>query len=162
MKEPKKLPNSTYRLAVVLLLAGLFALLLYFVRPPGPGGVYQYRSGEYGLQGGTALVLRKDDCLVLSRSQQDVGKTQASPGTRARLFAIAGAGGVESGSDGQGPYIADHRSGRAARPGDAIDGEMVFRPRIGSWGDTLRAGWLLDARCGSGLAIIYSIERVHR
>ena len=123
--------------------------------------MYHYRSNQYGLQGSTALLLQNRDCLVLSRSEADIGKSEASAGSKDRLFAIAGTGRIRSGSDGRGDYIVDSRTGLTARPGDAIDGEILFK-KSGSVEDALRAGWLLGDRCGSGLAIIFSIARVHR
>jgi len=137
-------------------------IALYLVRPPGAGHVYRYRSDQYGLQGNTALLLKNRDCLVLSRSEADIGRAEAAPGSQARLFAIAGAGPVRSGRDGRGAYLVDRRTGRAARPGDAIDGEILFRGETGGLGETLRAGWPLGKGCGRGLAIVHSIARVHR
>jgi hypothetical protein len=149
------------RIAAVLLLIVAVALASYFVRPPGAGQVYQYRTDQYGLQGSTALVLRKGDCLVLSRSEADIGRAKAARGAEGRLFAIAAAGRVESGSDRLGDYLVDRASGLKARPGDAIDGEILFRGKIGGLEDSWRAGWPLNERCGSGLAVLLSIARVH-
>lgn len=145
-----------------MLLLAVAALASFFLRPPGPGRVYQYRSDQYGLQGSTALVLRNRDCLVLSRSEADIGKAEAAPGSENRLFVIAGTDRIRSGSDRLGRYLVDAETGLIARPGDAIDAEILFRGKIGSLEDTFRAGWRLDDRCGSHLAVVSSIARVHR
>src|SRR5687768_12155535 len=138
-------------LVAVLALIVVIAMAVYFVRPPGPGQVYRYRSDQYGMTGHTALLLRSGDCLVLSRSDEDIGKTAAAAGTEDRLYVIAGSGGIRSASDADGPYLRDGRSGLAARPGDAIDAEIVFKPTPDGLGDTLAAGWPLDNRCGRGI-----------
>lgn len=150
------------RIAAVLLLLAVVGLALLFLRPPGVGGVYQYRSSQYGLQGSTAILLQNGNCLVLSKSETDIGKIYATPGSEHRLFAIAGAARIRSGEDERGDYLIDSQSGLRARPGDAIDGEFLFYPRIGTFKDTLAAGWPLSDRCGRGLAIAFSIARVHR
>jgi hypothetical protein len=99
---------------------------------------------------------------VLSKSETDIGKAEAAAGSEQRLFAIAGAARIRSGKDERGDYLIDTESGLRARPGDAIDGEVLFHPQIGNFEDTLAAGWLLSDRCGRGLAIVLSIARVHR
>jgi hypothetical protein len=48
-----------------------------------------------------------------------------------------------------------------ARPGDAIDAEILFETVDGLEG-SLAAGWPLDLDCGRGLAKVFSISRVHR
>jgi hypothetical protein len=160
------MPHSFARtkLTWALLVASLVAIgaAFYFVRPPGPGQVYRYRSDQYGLSGSTALVLRNGDCLVLSQTEADIGKAEAPGGSENRLYAVAGTDRIRSGSDGSGSYLVDTTTGLTARPGDAIDAEILFRPKIGSLKDTFAAGWLLNDRCGSRLAIISSISRVHR
>ena len=146
----------------MLLLLAVVALALLFLRLPGAGRVYHYRSDQYGLQGSTALVLRNRGCLVLSRSEADIGKVEAAPGSENRLFVIGGTDRIRSGSDRLGHYLVDSETGLIARPGDAIDAEILFRGKIGSLKDTFRAGWRLDDRCGSRLAVVFTIARVHR
>jgi hypothetical protein len=160
------MPNSFARtkLTWALLVASLAAIgaAFYFVRPPGPGQVYRHRSDQYGFSGSTALVLRNGDCLVLSQTEADIGRAEAPARSENRLYAVAGTDRIRSGSDDSGPYLIDTRTGLRARPGDAIDAEVLFRPKVGSLKDTLAAGWLLDDRCGSRLAVVFSISRVHR
>ena len=150
------------RLAAISLLLAVVALALLLVRPPGAGRVYHYRSDQYGLQGSTALVLRNRDCLVLSRSEVDIGRAEAAPGSENRLFVIAGTDRIRSGSDRLGHYLVDTETGLIARPRDAIDAEILFRGKTDSLRDTFHAGWRLDHRCGSRLAVVFSIARVHR
>ena len=84
------------------------------------------------------------------------------PGSEQRLFAIAGTDRIRSGQDESGYYLVDTQSGLRARPGDAIDGEILFHPEAGNIRDTFAAGWPISDRCGRGLAIVFSIARVHR
>ena len=137
------------------------AAALYFVRPRGAGRVYHYRSDQYGLSGSTALLLRTRDCLVLSRSEADIGKAEATVGSSG-LFVIARTDRIRSGRAKSGAYLVDTENGLLARPGDAIDGEVLYRPRAGNFEDILAAGWPISDRCGGGLAIVFSIARVHR
>lgn len=106
-------------------------------------------------------MLRNGECLVLSRSEEDIGKVEASAGSESRLFTIAGAQGIRSGRDQKGLYLVDQRSGLIARPGLAIDAEIIFDGEVDMF-DTLSMGWLLDFRCGGRLAKLLSISRVHR
>lgn len=152
--------RSTLVATAGLLMAVLISI--YLVRPPGPGQVYRFRSDQYGLSESTALLLRNGDCLVLSRSEEDIGKTQADPGSEHRLFIIAGSQRVRSVRGENGPYLRDMRNGLIARPGDAIDAEIVFPRDAGGLADTLAVGWPLDFGCGQDLAKLFSISRVHR
>lgn len=140
----------------------LGALILWFVRPPGPGQVYHVRSDDYGLSESTAILLRNGACLVVSRSEADIGRSAAQPGSRDRLFAIVGTRRIVSGEDGRGLYLRDLRTGLTARPGDAIDAEIQFRSRVQGLAQVARLGWPIDDRCAGGLAMILSISRVHR
>src|SRR3990170_6366591 len=114
------------RIGLLVAIISLFtaaALALFIVRPPGPGHVYSYRSDQYGLSESTALLLRKGECLALSRSEEDIGSSQAGSGSHRRLWAIAGNERITAGSTESGPYLRDSSTGLVARPGDAIDGE---------------------------------------
>jgi len=142
-----------------LLIASVAAL--YLVHPPGPGHVYGFRTDVYGLAEHTALLLRSGECLVLSRSEEDIGKVVASPDSESRLFTIAGAQGIRSGRDHEGLYLIDQRSGLISRPGLAIDAAIIFDSEVDTF-DSLIMGWPLDLRCGSRLAKVLSISRVHR
>jgi hypothetical protein len=124
--------------------------------------VYRYRSDQYGLSQSTALLLRNGDCLVLSQSKGDIGKVEAASGSEPHLFAIAATKRIRSDSDARGLYLVDRQTGLTARPGDAIDADILFRPKIGGWRDAFAARWRLDDRCGRALAIVFSIARVHR
>jgi hypothetical protein len=73
----------------------------------------------------------------------------------------AGAGGVGGGRDERGLYLRDAEDS-VARPGDAIDAENVFKPQGADFGDMLAAGWPISHDCARGLAIVHSIDRVHR
>lgn len=149
-------------LIAIIALVVVASLVTYFVRPPGPGQVYSYRSDQYGIAGHTALLLRKGDCLVLSRSGEDIGKIAATAGAEDRLYVIAGTERIRSDRDEDGPFLRDLRNDLIARPGDAIDAEILFKPTSGAFGDMLAAGWPLNQHCGRGLAIVVSIARVHR
>ena len=72
------------RSATILLSLVLVVLALFLLSQPGAGRVYRYRSDQYGLQGNTGLVLRNRDCLILSRSEADIGKMEAAPGSESR------------------------------------------------------------------------------
>lgn len=148
--------------AATLGILAVLAILAQYVRPPDPGQVYRYRSDEYGIAGHTALLLRNGDCLVLSRSESDIGRTDAAPRSERRLFMIAAAKGVRAGADDNGPYLIDERNGAIARPGSAIDAEILFNRDAGTLQEVLELGWLPHFRCGHGLAKIFSISRVHR
>lgn len=154
--------RSTLRIAAMLALLAVVAMALLFLRLPSAGSVYHYRSDQYALQGNTALVLRNRGCLVLSRSEADIGIAEAAPGSENRLFVIAGTNRIRSGRDKLGLYLVDSETGLIARPGDAIDAEIQFRGKIGALEDMFRAGWRLDDRCASRLAVVFSIARVHR
>jgi hypothetical protein len=149
-------------LTITAILIIVIGLAVYLVRPPGPGRVYQYRSDVYGVSENTALLLRNGGCLVLSRSDEDIGQKDTVARTESRLFMIAGAERIRSRSDARGAYLVDDASGLVARPGDAIDGEIIFKSNPTSSRDTLAAGWPIDHGCGRGLAILLSISRVHR
>ena len=150
------------KFAAISLILTITALGAMILRPPGAGRVYHFRSDQYGLQGSTALLLRNQSCLVLSRSKEDIGRTVALPGSEKRLLAIAATDRIRSGRDKSGLYMIDTKTGLVARPGDAIDAEILFRGEIGKLNDAFRAGWRLDDSCGSGLAVVFSITRVHR
>ncbi len=93
---------------------------------------------------------------------QDIGKIEATSGSENRLFIIAGMERIRSETDENGPCMVDEKSDLMARPGDAIDAEIIFSQTSGGFDDTLAVGWSLDFRCGRGLAKVFSISRVHR
>lgn len=148
--------------AAILGSAILAGLAFYLVRPPGPGQVYRHLSSQYGLSEHTALLLRSGHCLVLSQSEQDIGRTEAAAGSENRLFVIAAAKGIRSMNDAKGPALVDERAGLVARPGDAIDAEILFDRTVDPVAAALALGWPVDFDCGDGLATLFSISRVHR
>ena len=144
----------------VLALAASLALL----RPPQPGNVYRTSSGLTGLPEPTALLVKHGECLSLSQSPLDIGRTPAEAGSSSRLFILATGRSVKAEADERGPYLIDRASGLRARPGDAIDGEILaYAPRsIGAdWlENSLSVRWPIAGRCGHSLAIVYSIKKV--
>ena len=144
----------------VLALAASLALL----RPPQPGNVYRTSSDLTGLPEPTALLVRYGECLSLSQSPLDIGRTTAEAGSSSRLFILATGRSVRAEADERGPYLIDRASGLRARPGEAIDGEILaYAP--GSIGDdwienSLSVRWPIARRCGHSLAVVYSIKKV--
>jgi hypothetical protein len=114
-----------------------------------------------GLPENTALLLRHGECLVLSRSNEDIGKVEARPDSESRLFTIAGAQGIRSGRDRNGLYLVDLRNSLVARPGLAIDAEIIFDSEL-KMSDALAMGWPPDCRCARRFAKVLSISHVHR
>lgn len=72
---------------------------------------------------------------------------------------IAGTDRIRSGKDKNGLYLADTKSALVARPGDAIDAEIILPSSAGGVPDLLAAGWPVWNGCGSGLAIVHSVAR---
>jgi hypothetical protein len=144
----------------VLGLAASLALL----RPPQPGNVYRTSSDLTGLPEPTALLVKLGECLSLSQSPIDIGRGTAETGSSSRLFILATGRSVRAEADDQGPYLIDRASGLRARPGEAIDGEIIaYAPRsIGEdWlENSLSVRWPIARRCGHSLAVVYSIKKV--
>ena len=151
--------SASGAVVVALLVAG--ALALYVVRPPDPGRVYRTRSHQVGMSENTALLLKSGDCLVLSQSEADIGRSEAAGGSESRLFVIAGSKFVRSGRDERGFHLIDEQSGLTARPGDAIDAGIIFGRRPITTKDSLALGWPVTSSCGRRIATVFSISRVH-
>lgn len=133
-----------------------------FLRPPQAGNVYRSRADAEGQVESTFILLRSGECLVLSQSAADIGRSDARRGNAAELFTIIAGRGVSSDADREGLYLLDRRSGLVARPGLAIDGVIIRRPPVGRIRDALDVGWPMRLRCGHRLAEVLSISRVHR
>ena len=103
-------------MAAALPALAALGLGLYLIHPPGPGHVYRYRSDQYGIPGDTVILLRNGDCLVISRSELDIGRTDAAAGSESRLSMIAGTKRIRSARDAEGAYLIDTKNGLVARP----------------------------------------------
>lgn len=149
--------------SVIALLLALAASLIW-VRPPGPGNVYSISADTYRRYKDTALLVRNGECLTLSISPEDIGRTNAPPGSENRMFALGTAQSVVSGTDSRGMFLEDRNTGLKARVGQAIDGEIYpLAPRSlqeNWWKHSMAAGWPISDECGHSLAVISSIEKV--
>lgn len=143
---------------VAVVLAGALASF----RPPEKGNVYHSKTDENKQSESTFILLQSGDCLVLSQSKADIGRTEARYGSAGELFTIIGGSRVSSDVDGQGHFLFDRRSGHIARPGHAIDGVIIRRKTLGKLRDALDTGWPIDLRCGHRLGEVVTISRVHR
>lgn len=155
------------RLMIFLAIAigGLSVAALLCIRFPYPGKVYRDRSGMYGLSEEVTILLRHGDCLVLSNSEEDVGRSDAAPGSHDRLSVIRAGPAVSSHKSDRGIYLEDAKTGHRAFPGDIVQGNIALRFPTNTqrrWFEqSIKGGWPIDRECGASVALILSINRAY-
>lgn len=144
----------------IAFLAALASVLL--VRFPSPGRTLHFRGDAAALGTSTVLLLRLNDCLVLSRSESDIGRNSLSELARERTYQLAIDGNVEIIQTGSGLSIATESRDYVVEVGQPFEGAIVFRPNDNSSiiSDLWEYGWPRDKDCGANVAIVSSIERV--
>lgn len=144
----------------IAILVGLASVLL--VRFPGPGRTLHFRGDAAALGTSTVLLLRLNDCLVLSRSESDIGRNGLSELARDRTYQLAIDGNVEILQSGSGLSLTTESRDYVVEVGQPFEGTIVFRPNDSSSiiSDFWEYGWPRDKNCGANVAIVSSIERV--